>query len=89
MNVDVEKLRLATHQSVRANKFTKVNGQPTWQQWRNWCEEAEDEAITVHVSYEWAGDHGLLARLIVNHAYKNETDKNYVPPMRPPPIPEC
>ena len=42
--------------------------------------------MAMTVSYDWAGDHGLLAKLYGYQKYFDLTGKQYVPPVRPPVI---
>ena len=59
-------------------------GKPTYEQKEKVIEEAEELAMTSTVSYPWAGQHGLLAKVMGAHKYLAETGKNYIPPARPP-----
>ena len=82
--MDYETIRTSTHAKVVATGFTKINGQPTFEQKENFLAEAEALAINFVVSYIWAGEHGLLAEIFGAAKYLAKTGEVYVAPVRPP-----
>ena len=66
-----------------ARPFTRM-GKPTYEQKEKFTEEADELAMSFTISYPWAGQHGLLAKVMGAHKYHTKTDKNHVPPVRPP-----
>ena len=82
--MDYESVRQQTRDAVLARLFTRVTGKPTYEQKEKFIDEAEELAMAFTVSYPWAGQHGLLAKVMGAHKYHAETGKNYVPPARPP-----
>ena len=79
-----ETVRKETQDSVVGRPFTRVPGQPTWEQKQKFLEEAEEWAMEYMVNYDWAGDHGLLAEIMGRDKYYAKTGKWYTPPVRPP-----
>ena len=59
-----EALRKATFDSVVGRPFTRIPGLPTWEQKETLLEEAQESAMEMVVSYDWAGDHELLPEII-------------------------
>ena len=82
--MDYETIRTSTHAKVVATGFTRVVGQPTFEQKENFLAEAEALAINFVVSYIWAGEHGLLAEIMGAAKYLAKTGEVYVAPVRPP-----
>ena len=82
--MDYENVRQQTKAAVVARPFTRVTGKPTYEQKEKFIEEAEELAMAFTVSYTWSGAHGLLAEIMGDRKYLAETDKHYVPPVRPP-----
>ena len=81
--VDDESIQKETHDYVVSRPFTRVPGLPTWEQVQMFLKECEDTAMAMDVSYDWAGDHGILAKLYGYQKYFNLTRKQHVPPVRP------
>ena len=82
--MDYESVRQQTRDAVLARPFTRVPGKPTYEQKEKFIEEAEELAMNFAVSYPWAGQHGLLAKVMGAHKYLAKTGKHYVPPACPP-----
>ena len=82
--VDYETIRKETHDYVVSRPFTVVQGLPTWEQGQKFLEECEELAMAMDVTYDWAGDHGLLAEIYGYQKYFQLTGKRYVPPASPP-----
>ena len=78
-----ETVRKETHDSVVGRPFTRIPGQPTWEQKEKFLEEAGELAMEFTVSYDWAGDYGLLAEIRGPIKYHVKTGKVYTPPARP------
>ena len=85
--MDYETIRTSTHAAVIATPFTRVAGQPTFEQKEKFLVEAETLAINFTVSYPWAGKHGLLAEVLGAAKYHAKTGEVYVAPVRPPRLP--
>ena len=81
--MDYESIRQQTHAAVVANPFTRVPGQPTFEQKEAFISECEEVALQFTVSYPWAGEHGLLAEVAGATKYLATTGKAYVAPVRP------
>jgi hypothetical protein len=77
-------LEKAAYQQVRDSPFTRVQGLPTWLQKQNLVKEMQAAGVDATVSYEWAGDHGLLAEIDGAEKYLADTGELYVAPERPP-----
>ena len=82
--MDYKKNQASTHAAVLATPFTRVTGQPTFEQKENFQAEAEDLALKFTVSYPWAGKHRLLANVLGAAKYLAKTGKVYVAPVRQP-----
>ena len=77
-------MRSSTHARVLATPFTRVPGQPTFEQKEIFLAEATDLALEFTVSYPWAGEHGLLAKVLGAVKYLAKTGETYAEPRRPP-----
>ena len=64
--VNYEGIQKETYDTVVGRPFTRIPGLPTWEQKETFLEEAQESAMEQVVSYEWAGDHGLLPEVIKN-----------------------
>ena len=82
-----EALRKATHNAVIGRPFTRILGLSTWEQKETFLEEAENTAMEMVVTYDWADDHGLLPEIIGQVKFLLLTLKNYVAPVQPPVVP--
>ena len=82
--VDYETIRKETHDYVVSRPFTRVPGLPTWEQGQKFLEECEELAMAMDATYDWAGDHGLLAEIYGYQKYFQLTGKQYMPPPSPP-----
>ena len=60
-----EAVRKATHETVVGRPFTRIPGEPTWEQKENFLRESTDLSLEFTVSYNWAGGHGLLAYVCI------------------------
>ena len=54
-------LEASTCAEVTAKPFTRIPGKPSWKQKEALITEANNIAMTMHVSYPWAGENGLMA----------------------------
>ena len=81
--MDYETIRTSTHAAVVARPFTRVAGQPTFEQKEKFLAEAEALAIDFTVSYPWADEHGLLAEVMGAAKYLSKTGETYVAPVHP------
>lgn len=74
------------YEEIRASPFTRIHGKPTWRAKEKLVREARERAIKQRVSYDWAGQYGLLAEIIgaARYAADNPTLPPYVPPVQPP-----
>ena len=80
-------LEKATFDAIRARPFTKIAGRkPTWRQAENLIKEMKDAALSCDVTYDWAGEFGLLAEIVgaAKYATDNPTLNPYVAPTQPP-----
>jgi len=71
----------AVYDAIHAKPFTRIHGRPTRKSYDRLLEEACELASGFDVPYEWAGDHGLLAKVLGAEAYMRITGKNYVEPV--------
>ena len=74
------------YEEIKASPFTRIHGKPTWRAKEKLVREARERAIKQRVSYDWAGQYGLLAEIIgaARYAADNPTLPPYVPPVQPP-----
>ena len=63
--------------------LTRILGQPTRTQRDKLVEEISNLALECNVTYEWAGDYGLLVEIMGNGAYLLLTGKQYMEPTEP------
>ncbi len=75
-----KQLEETAYEAVRAKPFTKINGQPSWKAQKNLETEACKVAMDADVSYPWAGDFGLLAKVVGAVKYKEEMGQDYSQP---------
>ena len=73
----------ATQTAIVESPFTRIQGLPTWLQKTQLIEEMEEAAMACDVSYPWAGDLGLLARVDGHVKYLARTGLIYVEPTKP------
>ena len=84
-----EKRKMATYHDlegtvykwVHDQPFTRILGKPTWTQVEKVRQDLCGLALEVEVSYEWAGEYGLLGVIMGAVKYHSETGLN----MRDPP----
>ena len=69
--------------NVFAKPFTRIPGKPTWEDKEKLIQEAEILALDLGVSYDWAGEYGLLAEVQGAAKYLVTTTEVYVAPVRP------
>ena len=87
MPADPEVARRNAYQRAKDTTFTRVAGLPSWEQKERFYAEAQDLALTYdNVSYEWAGEYGLLAEIIGATRMNTLTNVTYVLPVKPPPV---
>ena len=66
-----------------ARPFTRIPGNPSWEDKENLLEEAEEMALEMEVSYDWSDGYGLLSEVQVASKYLVTTGLAYVAPLRP------
>ena len=69
-------LEKATFDATRARPFTKITERkPTWRQVESLIKEMMDAALSGNVTYDWAGEFGLVAKIVgaVKYASDNPT----------------
>ena len=71
------------YDTIRAKPFTKIPSKPTWAQKELMLEEASQIALDCNVSYDWAGDYGLLAEIEGATQYLTTTEEIYIIPTKP------
>jgi hypothetical protein len=76
-------LENSTYEKVIAEPYTRIQGKPTWLQTTQLVAELEAQAMMCDVSYDWAGDNGLLAVIEGAAKYLARTGENYIEPVRP------
>ena len=69
---------------VRDQPFTRIQGKPTWTEVKKVCQDLSDLALEVEVSYDWAGEYGLLGVIMGAVKYHSETGLNMIDPTKPP-----
>ena len=74
--VNYEAMQKDTYDTVVGRPFTRIPGLPTWEQKETFLEEAQESAMEMVVSYDWAGDHGLLPEVIGSIKFLSLTSKN-------------
>ena len=67
--VDYESARQQNKDAVLARPFKRVTGKPTFKQKQKLIKGAEELAMSFLVSYPWADEHGLLAKVMGVHKY--------------------
>ena len=76
-------LKTRIYETIRSKLFISIPTKPTWSQKELLVEEAEQIGLDMSVSYPWAKDFGLLAKISVTAKYLY-TGHNYVAPTQPP-----
>ena len=72
------------YEQVRASPFTVINGEPSWRDAKILVQEAREAAMGVSVSYDWAGNYGLLAEIEGAAQYLTTSGGEiYVPQVKP------
>ena len=71
------------YEQVRASPFTVINGEPSWRDAKVLVQEARESSMGVTVSYDWAGNYGLLAEIEGAAQYLTTSGKTYVPQVQP------
>ena len=77
----------AVFNAVCKHPLTRILGQPTRTQRDKLVEEISNLTIECNVTYEWAGDYGLLVEIMGNGAFLLLTGKDYTEPKEPPKYP--
>ena len=76
-------LEASTSAEVTAQLFTRIPGKPSWKQKETLITEANNIAMTMHVSYPWAGENGLMAVIQGAEEYLAATQLEYIQPVQP------
>ena len=58
---DLEK---QTYEEIRAKPFKRIHGLPSWRAKEQLVKDCRGPALACRVSYDWAGNYGLLAEII-------------------------
>ena len=58
---DLEK---QVYDNIGTTPFTRIHGRPTWRANEKLLKEAKGPALKQRVSYDWAGQYGVLADII-------------------------
>ena len=79
---DLEK---QVYEDIRAEPYTRIPGRPSWRAKEGLAKEARNHALRHRVSYDWAGQYGLLAEIIgaARYAADNPLLPAYVAPVQP------
>lgn len=80
-------LEKAIFDAIRARPFTKIAGRkPTWRQAENLIKEMQEAGLSCDVTYDWAGEFGLLAEIVgaAKYALDNPGMNPYIVPTQPP-----
>ena len=77
-------LEKSIYETIRIKPFTSIPTKLTWAQKELLVEEAEQIGLEMNVSYTWAKDYGLLAKIHGAAKYLLNTGHNYVAPTQPP-----
>ena len=73
-------------QAVIDEPFTRICGKPSWEEKEGLLKESRDISMKfTQVSYDWAGEYGLLAEIEGGTKFTALTQKQYTAPVRPPP----
>ena len=59
-------------------------GKPTWAQVEKVRQDLYDLALELEVTYDWAGEYGLLGVIMGAPQYHSETGLNVIDPIKPP-----
>ena len=82
---DPEIARKNACQAVIDRPFTRICGKPSWEEKEGLLRESRDVSmIFTQVSYDWAGEYGLLAEIEGGTKFTALTTKQYTAPVRPP-----
>ena len=78
-------LERQVYEDIRAMPFTRIHGRPTWRTKEKLMKEAKRPALNQRVSYDWAGQFGLLAEIIgaARYALDNPAMPAFVAPVQP------
>ena len=84
-------LERQVYEDVRAHPFTRIHGRPTWRSKEKLLKEAKGPALKLRVSYDWAGQYGLLADIIgaARYALDGPLMPAYAAPVQPANTPTC
>ena len=87
MPADPEVARRNAYRRAKDTTFTRVAGLPSWEEKETFYDEAQELALTYdNVTYDWAGEYGLLAEIIGATRMNTLTNVTYVLPVNPPPV---
>ena len=78
----------ATFDAAHECPLTRILGLPTRMQQDKLVKEISNLTLECNVTYEWAGNYGLLAEIMGNGAYLLLTGMEYTKPTEPPKYPE-
>ena len=73
-------LEKSIYETIRSKPFKSIPTKPILTQKELLVEEAEQIGLEINVSYTWAGDYGLLAKIHGAAKYLLNTGHNYVAP---------
>ena len=71
-------LEKEVYDTIRDKQITKIPSKPTWAQKELMLEEASQIALVCNVSYDWAGNYGLLAKIKGTTQYITTPGEIYV-----------
>ena len=80
---DLEK---QVYDDIRSTLFMRIHGRPTWRAKVKLLKEAKRPALKQRVSYDWAGQYGIVAEIIgaARYVLDNPAMPTYIePPSRP------
>ena len=83
MTKSYHEIESTTYDSVRQKTLSRIHGKPSWRQKEDLIQEAGDIALECDVSYDWAGDYGLLAVISGPTRYLAQATLAYVEPVQP------
>ena len=87
MPADPEVARRNAYRQAKDTTFTRVAGLPSWEEKERFYDEAQELALTYdNVTYDWAGEYGLLAEIIGATRMNTLTNVTYVLPVKPPAV---
>lgn len=74
----------AEYDRIRAKPFVHIHGRPIHQNLDRVAREATDTGVGTRIpGYAWAGEYGILAKVIGTALFQTKTAKVYVVPVKP------